>query len=71
MLLLHKVFAKYESVITIEDGVVKGGFGSAVLEFAAAHHYHVKIRCLGVPDEFIEQGKIILSNTFNAIVRRN
>ncbi len=56
--LLHKVFAKYESVITIEDGVVKGGFGSAVLEFAAAHHYHVKIRCLGVPDEFIEQGKI-------------
>ncbi len=55
---LHSVFKKYQTVITIEDGVVTGGFGSAVLEFAAKHDYKAKIRNLGLPDEFIEQGNI-------------
>ncbi len=57
--LLHTIFSKFEMVITIEDGVVCGGFGSAVLEFAAANNYHSKIQLLGVPDEFIEQGTIL------------
>jgi 1-deoxy-D-xylulose-5-phosphate synthase len=57
--LLHTIFSKFEMVITIEDGVVSGGFGSAVLEFAAANNYHSKIQLLGVPDEFIEQGTIL------------
>jgi 1-deoxy-D-xylulose-5-phosphate synthase len=57
--LLHTIFSKFEMVITIEDGVVSGGFGSAVLEFAAANNYHSKIQILGVPDEFIEQGTIL------------
>ena len=57
--LLHTIFSKFETVITIEDGVVSGGFGSAVLEFAAANNYHSKIQILGVPDEFIEQGTIL------------
>ncbi|WP_037317995.1 1-deoxy-D-xylulose-5-phosphate synthase [Salegentibacter sp. Hel_I_6] len=56
--LLHKIFKKYKAIITIEDGVVTGGFGSAVLEFAAKHDYNLKIRNLGVPDQFIEQGNI-------------
>lgn len=56
--LLHEIFRKFKSIITVEDGVVKGGFGSAVLEFAAKNDYHLRIRCLGVPDEFIEQGSI-------------
>ncbi|HEY9186239.1 MAG TPA: 1-deoxy-D-xylulose-5-phosphate synthase [Salegentibacter sp.] len=56
--LMHKICKKYKSIITVEDGVVKGGFGSAVLEFAAENDYRVKIRCLGVPDEFIEQGSV-------------
>ena len=55
---LHSVFKKYKAVITLEDGVVTGGFGSAVLEFAAKHDYKAKIRNLGLPDEFIEQGNI-------------
>jgi 1-deoxy-D-xylulose-5-phosphate synthase len=57
--LLHTIFSKFDTVITIEDGVVSGGFGSAVLEFAAANNYHSKIQILGVPDEFIEQGTIL------------
>ena len=55
---LHSVFKKYKAVITLEDGVVTGGFGSAVIEFAAKHDYKAKIRNLGLPDEFIEQGNI-------------
>jgi 1-deoxy-D-xylulose-5-phosphate synthase len=57
--LLHTIFSKFDTVITIEDGVVSGGFGSAVLEFAAANNYHSKIQILGVPDAFIEQGTIL------------
>jgi len=55
---LHTIFDQFETVITIEDGVIKGGFGSAILEFAAAHHYANKIQLLGIPDTFIEQGSI-------------
>ncbi|MBZ9629488.1 1-deoxy-D-xylulose-5-phosphate synthase [Salegentibacter sp. LM13S] len=56
--LLHSVFNKYKAIITIEDGAVVGGFGSAILEFAAKHDYKAKIRNLGLPDKFIEQGNI-------------
>jgi 1-deoxy-D-xylulose-5-phosphate synthase len=55
---LHSIFKKFESVITIEDGTVKGGFGSAILEFAAANQYHSKINVLGIPDVFIEHGTV-------------
>ena len=57
--LLHTIFSKFDTVITIEDGVISGGFGSAILEFAAANNYHSKIQLLGVPDEFIEQGTVL------------
>ena len=57
--LLHTVFSKFETVITIEDGTVTGGFGSAILEFAAINNYHSKIQVLGVPDQFIEQGTVL------------
>jgi 1-deoxy-D-xylulose-5-phosphate synthase len=55
---LHTIFDQFENIITIEDGVVKGGFGSAILEFAATHNYTSKIQLLGIPDTFIEQGSI-------------
>ncbi len=55
---LHTVFAMFKTIITIEDGVVNGGFGSAILEFAALHQYSSKILILGIPDEFIEQGTV-------------
>ena len=56
--LLHVIFAKFENIITIEDGVIKGGFGSGILEFASLNNYTSKIKILGIPDEFIEQGTV-------------
>jgi 1-deoxy-D-xylulose-5-phosphate synthase len=58
-LLLHSIFTKFKTIITIEDGVINGGFGSAILEFASVNNYHSKIQILGVPDEFIEQGTVL------------
>lgn len=57
--LLHTIFSKFETIITIEDGVISGGFGSAILEFAVANNYHSKIQIFGVPDVFIEQGTVL------------
>ncbi|MDA9572056.1 1-deoxy-D-xylulose-5-phosphate synthase [Flavobacteriaceae bacterium] len=54
--LLHEVFTKYKRIVFYEEGSIKGGAGSAVLEFAAAHHYTVPIDLEGVPDEFISHG---------------
>ncbi len=56
--LLHIIFNSFENIITIEDGVIKGGFGSAVLEFSAQNKYTSKIKNLGIPDEFIEHGTV-------------
>jgi 1-deoxy-D-xylulose-5-phosphate synthase len=56
--LLHTVFKTYSTLITIEDGVISGGFGSAILEFAAAHHYKNDVIVKGIPDAFIEQGAV-------------
>lgn len=53
---LHRVFKKFQHVITIEDGTKVGGFGSAVIEFMVEHDYTSKIQILGVPDKFIEHG---------------
>ena len=54
--LLHEVFSKYDKVITIEDGCLMGGFGSAIIEFMTDNGYRSKIKRLGVPDEIIEHG---------------
>jgi 1-deoxy-D-xylulose-5-phosphate synthase len=54
--LLIEVFTNFKLVVTIEDGVIQGGFGSAVLEFAAQNNFNSKIKLLGVPDKFIEHG---------------
>jgi 1-deoxy-D-xylulose-5-phosphate synthase len=53
---LHSVFKKFEKIITIEDGVLKGGFGSAVIEFMCDNSYNAEVRRLGIPDYFVEQG---------------
>ncbi|MBN1820410.1 MAG: 1-deoxy-D-xylulose-5-phosphate synthase [Prolixibacteraceae bacterium] len=54
--LLHDVFKKFSKIITVEDGVIKGGFGSAVVEFMAENGYNAIVKMLGVPDAFVEQG---------------
>ncbi len=56
--LLHDILSRFSRIITIEDGVVSGGFGSAVLEFAAQHGYHPKVKSMGIPDRFLEHGKV-------------
>ncbi|MBC5837935.1 1-deoxy-D-xylulose-5-phosphate synthase [Flavobacterium muglaense] len=55
---LHQIFTQFSSIITIEDGAIIGGFGTAILEFASAHNYNIPIKTLGVPDVFIEQGTV-------------
>jgi len=55
--LLHEVFSKFSKVITVEDGCIQGGFGTAVLEFAADHNYKAEIKRLGMPDLIIEHGE--------------
>lgn len=55
--LLHTVFQKYHKIITVEDGCIMGGFGSAVLEFMADNNYHAEVRRLGIPDAVIEHGE--------------
>lgn len=56
--LLHEVFQRYQKIITVEDGTVTGGFGSAVLEFMAQHNYHAQVKILGVPDRIVEHGTV-------------
>ncbi len=55
--LLHEVGQHYHHVITVEDGTIIGGMGTAVMEFMAEHQYRVRIRKLGIPDRFIEHGQ--------------
>ena len=54
--LLHEVFSKYNKIITVEDGTVQGGFGSAILEFMAEHHYKADVKIMGIPDRIVEHG---------------
>ncbi|MBR2887081.1 MAG: 1-deoxy-D-xylulose-5-phosphate synthase, partial [Bacteroidales bacterium] len=54
--LLETIFAKYKRIITVEDNVLQGGFGSAICEYACDHFYNLKIKRLGIPDRFIEHG---------------
>jgi 1-deoxy-D-xylulose-5-phosphate synthase len=56
--LLHSIFQKFATIITIEDGAINGGFGTAILEFSALHNYNAKISTLGIPDTFIEHGTV-------------
>jgi 1-deoxy-D-xylulose-5-phosphate synthase len=55
--IMHQVGKNYKKVITIEDGTVVGGFGSACLEFFAEHNYQVEVKILGIPDRLVEHGK--------------
>lgn len=55
--LLHEVFSKFDKVITVEDGCLMGGMGSAVIEFMADHRYTAAVTRLGIPDVYIHHGK--------------
>lgn len=57
--LLHQIFSRFDQVLTVEDGCLMGGFGSAVLEFMANHSYSARVKRLGIPDAVIEHGEQI------------
>jgi 1-deoxy-D-xylulose-5-phosphate synthase len=54
--MLHEVFQTFDKIITVEDGCLMGGMGSAVLEFMADNNYNAKVIRLGIPDKVVEQG---------------
>lgn len=54
--LLHEVFGKFSKIITIEDGTVVGGFGTAILEFMNEHGYKAQVKIMGIPDRLVEHG---------------
>ncbi|PIV50376.1 MAG: 1-deoxy-D-xylulose-5-phosphate synthase [Flavobacteriaceae bacterium CG02_land_8_20_14_3_00_34_13] len=56
--LLKQVFNQYETILTIEDGLISGGFGSAILEYAAANHFKNEVHLLGISDFFPEHGTV-------------
>lgn len=54
--LLHTMLKKYPKIITVEDGTIIGGLGTAILEFISDHHYTAEVKRLGIPDRFVGQG---------------
>ncbi len=56
--LLHEALGRYDKIITIEDGTIVGGFGSAVAEFMALHGYKNELKVLGIPDRIVEHGTL-------------
>lgn len=55
--LLHEIFSRHKKIITVEDGCVQGGFGSAIIEFMADNNYRAEIKRLGIPDRIVEHGE--------------
>jgi 1-deoxy-D-xylulose-5-phosphate synthase len=56
--LLHEIFKGFDKIITLEDGIIAGGFGSAVIEFMADQNYQAKVVRLGIPDQFVDHGTV-------------
>lgn len=65
--MLHTIFKIYKTVVTIEDGTIVGGFGTAILEFANQNNYKNKIEILGIKDKFTEQGSVNQLREINGI----
>lgn len=69
--LLHSIFEEYENIVTIEDGTIIGGFGSAIAEFKSKYKYKNDVQILGIPDQFIEQGTVEELQRFSKISVEN
>jgi 1-deoxy-D-xylulose-5-phosphate synthase len=54
--MLRDIARRYRAIVTVEDGCLPGGFGSAVLEFLTDHGFHLPVRRLGIPDRVVEHG---------------
>lgn len=53
---LREIFGRFNKIVTVEDGILKGGFGSAIIEFMTSNGYYAEVRRLGIPDYFVEHG---------------
>ncbi|MDD2799090.1 MAG: 1-deoxy-D-xylulose-5-phosphate synthase [Bacteroidales bacterium] len=62
--LLHIVAKKFDKIVTVESGVLKGGFGSAVLEFLSDNNYNIPVKRIGLADNFVEHGSVPELNKF-------
>lgn len=69
--LLHYICKKYSTIVTVEDGTKKGGFGSAVLEFLAENKYSNQVEVIGIPDTFIEHGTVAELQNYAGIDAKN
>jgi 1-deoxy-D-xylulose-5-phosphate synthase len=69
--LLHSIFEEYENIVTIEDGTIIGGFGTAIAEFKSKYKYKNDVQILGIPDQFIEQGTVEELQRFSKISVEN
>ncbi|MDP9041334.1 MAG: 1-deoxy-D-xylulose-5-phosphate synthase, partial [Bacteroidota bacterium] len=56
--LLHEIFKSFDKVLTVEDGTISGGFGTAILEFMVQHGYSAEVKILGIPDRIVEHGSL-------------
>ena len=56
--ILHEVGRNFKKVVIVEDGVITGGLGSAVLEFFADHGYDLEVKRIGIPDQFVMHGTV-------------
>jgi len=65
--LLHTICTKFKQIVTLEEGVKKGGFGSGILEFIGEHNYKNKVIVLGIQDHFVEHGTIDELQKMNGI----
>ena len=65
--LLHTICTKFKQIVTLEEGVKKGGFGSGILEFIGEHDYKNKVTVLGIQDHFVEHGTIDELQKMNGI----
>ena len=65
--LLHTICTNFKQIVTLEEGVKKGGFGSGILEFIGEHDYKNKVIVLGIQDHFVEHGTIEELQKMNGI----
>ncbi|MGL5273739.1 MAG: 1-deoxy-D-xylulose-5-phosphate synthase [Phocaeicola sp.] len=56
--MLHEIGKNFTKIVTVEDGMLKGGMGSAILEFMSDHEYTPHIKRIGLPDEFVKHGSV-------------
>ena len=56
--LLDQLAARYSLIITVEEGILHGGFGSMVTQYLYEHHYHGQVHSIGIHDSFVEHGSI-------------